>query len=71
MRAFGELSRDDKIRYYNKNVTYVVRINSGITKSPKITEEMLEGVCYTRSYSIKRWKKKTIRLDMLGQVLVA
>ena len=71
MRAFGELSREDKVRYYIKNVTYVTRVSSQNYRSPDIKIQSLQGICYMRSYNIKRWKKKTIRLDLIKQILYA
>lgn len=69
MRAFETLDNEDKLKYYIKNVTYLLRINSGNLKSPQVKSDIREGFIYSKSHSLKRWKLNKMRLDCQRQVI--
>ena len=69
MRAYNELSGPDKMRYYIKNVNYLVRVSSGNYTCPLVEKGKVEGIVYTRSLNLKRWKKKNGRLDKQRKIL--
>lgn len=69
MRAFNELSIEDKIVYYNKNVTYMVRLYKKNFKPPQVDDITLETEVFIRSLKLKRWKTYQIRLDCRKKML--
>jgi hypothetical protein len=65
------MSGPDKMRYYIKNVNYLVRIASGNYTAPQVGSDQIQGIAYSRSKNLKRWKKKNIRLDKEKKILYA
>lgn len=71
MRAFETLEREDKIRYYIKNVNYLIRIHNKNFKAPNVRNDVLEAFIYTKSHGLGVWKKKKMRLDNPRQIIYA
>lgn len=71
MRAYETLERDDKVRYYLKNVTYLIRIHGGNYRTPPLKPEIIQATIYSQSHSLKRWKEKKMRLDTMRQKIFA
>lgn len=55
--------------YYIKNVIYLIRINSGNFKMPRLRPNIMETTAFTKSYNLGRWKQKNMRLDNNRQIM--
>lgn len=55
--------------YYIKNVIYLVRVNNGNMKIPRLRPNIMETIAFTKSYNLGRWKQKNMRLDNNRQML--
>lgn len=69
MRAFESLSRDEKIKYYNKNVGYLIRIHNNNLRAPNVRNDTLQANVYTKTHSLGRWKQRKMRLDNPRQLI--
>lgn len=48
-----------------------MRIASGNYTAPQVGSDQIQGIAYSRSKNLKRWKKKNIRLDKEKKILYA
>jgi phage anti-repressor protein len=72
VRALQSLSFEELIRHFNKLVEQLVQLTLNVL-SPPVIESRSFIICeaYSRTYSLRMWKKKKLRFDRENHILYA
>jgi hypothetical protein len=64
--AIENFNREEKVEFYLRIANHVENLANGVVKPPsktEITPESLGGQCECRSFNLKIWKQKNIKME--------